>query len=218
MIKLVAFDWNGTILADMQCMLDADNYVLSKLGKSPINMAQLREAFDMPISKFFKNLGIAESEYKNNKHLFTEGWHGYYEPRVAGARTRAGTKEILQWLNKQQISTILFSNHIQDAIRVQLKRLKIDDLFKVVLANTDTSASYFEGKKKRLAEYIKQKGYKTEEVLVVGDTTEEIEIAKELGIVSVSVTGGNHSLKRLKAAKPDYLIHNLAELKDIIKK
>lgn len=58
--------------------------------------------------------------------------------------------------------------------------------------------------------------FKSKEVLVVGDTEEEIEIAKQFGCRSVGLTGGNISAARLKAAKPDFLIHNLNQLKSII--
>ncbi|MBI2599078.1 HAD family hydrolase, partial [Candidatus Curtissbacteria bacterium] len=57
---------------------------------------------------------------------------------------------------------------------------------------------------------------KSSEVLVIGDTTEEVEIAKSLGCISVAITDGNVSTARLKAAKPNYLINNLKEIIPII--
>ncbi len=65
---------------------------------------------------------------------------------------------------------------------------------------------------------IKTKKLTTKEVVIVGDTLEEIEIAKNFGCYAVAITGGHNSTSRLKAMKPDFLLHNLSELKKIIVK
>jgi len=44
MIKLVSFDWNGTILADTYAVLESDNEVLKALGKKPITLKKLQKA------------------------------------------------------------------------------------------------------------------------------------------------------------------------------
>lgn len=56
----------------------------------------------------------------------------------------------------------------------------------------------------------------TSQVLVVGDNIEEIHVARELGTKIAAITHGNCSTARLKAAKPDYLINNLKEVRGII--
>jgi len=53
-------------------------------------------------------------------------------------------------------------------------------------------------------------------VLIVGDSTEEIEIGKRIGIKNVAITGGWVATSRLKNAQPDYLINNLGKLRSII--
>lgn len=216
MIKLVAFDWNGTLLADTQAMLDTDNYILPKLGRPPIDMKALRENFEIPVNRFYNNLGISEREFRQNKKIFDAEWHGFYEPRAVRCRTRAGARQLLLYSQSNKINIVLFSNHILEAIYAQLTRLRIDSLMNTVLANTDTTTAHFAGKEKRLAEYIKHQGYKPSNVMVVGDTSEEIEVAKGLGATSVALSGGNYTTRRLKTAKPDYLISNLRELIPII--
>ena len=52
--------------------------------------------------------------------------------------------------------------------------------------------------------------------MIVGDSVEEIEIAREQGLISVAITGGCASEDRLRGEKPDYLIHSLHELKPIL--
>ena len=52
--------------------------------------------------------------------------------------------------------------------------------------------------------------------MIIGDSVEEIHIAREQGLISVAITGGCVSEKRLRAEKPDYVIHALTELKPIM--
>lgn len=73
-------------------------------------------------------------------------------------------------------------------------------------------------KDQMLALSVDRRGLNSKEVLVIGDTIEEVEIGKKFGYSTVALTGGYQSTARLKAAKPDYLIHNLRDLKKIIQK
>ena len=86
MIKLVSFDWNGTILADTYAVLEADNEVLKTLGKEPITLKKLQNAFDVPIVSYFKNLGYPENEFIKNSNQISHIFHTYYENQVTKCR------------------------------------------------------------------------------------------------------------------------------------
>jgi phosphoglycolate phosphatase-like HAD superfamily hydrolase len=218
MIKLVAFDWNGTILADTAACLYADNEVLKVFGHPPITLKRLQETFDIPISKFWENLGLKRSDFihfSKDHGLFM----GPYLQKVKTARTRSGVTPILKWLSNNNIPAIIFSNHILGDLNKHLRRLKIENYFKIVLArNTSDNSHYHErNKEQKLLKYIKKHKIHHKEVVCVGDTCEEIDIAKQHGMISVAITGGNSSPARLRACKPDFLIHNLVKLENIIR-
>ncbi|MBI2327677.1 HAD family hydrolase [Candidatus Curtissbacteria bacterium] len=123
---------------------------------------------------------------------------------------------ILEVENK--VESIIFSNHTLYGITKQLERLKISKYFSSVLANTELDTS-FKGKTKeeKLKYYIKSQQLQFDQVLVIGDTTEEIEIGKALGAITIAITDGYNSTSRLKMAKPDFLITDLAQVILIIK-
>ena len=144
-------------------------------------------------------------------------FHDAYEARVTKVRTRTGVRLLLTWLEKNNIDCIIFSNHTLWGIEAQLKRLGIKRYFKTVLARTDIVGPVEQrGKGAKLEKYIEDNGYGKSAVLVVGDTIEEIEISKTLGLQSVAITGGYCSTTRLKAVNPDFIIHNLTGLETII--
>ncbi|PIS05447.1 MAG: hypothetical protein COT81_00935 [Candidatus Buchananbacteria bacterium CG10_big_fil_rev_8_21_14_0_10_42_9] len=55
------------------------------------------------------------------------------------------------------------------------------------------------------------------EIILIGDAPEDIQIGQSLGIKTVGITGGYYSSARVKAAKPDYLIHRLEDLRRILR-
>jgi phosphoglycolate phosphatase len=140
---------------------------------------------------------------------------------VNGARTRSGTKEVLQWLHQQNILRIIYSNHNLPNIYRQLARLKINHFIDAVLARKgqgDQSHVFDRTKEKKLFAFVKQNKLKPKEVISVGDTEEEIQIGKQYGYHTAAITGGYNTAARLKKNHPDFLIHNMKDLIKITKK
>ena len=162
MIKLVAFDWNGTLFADTKAVLESVNEVQKAFSLEVLTLKRFRDTTQVPISEFYSANGM-DFETLANPH--------------------------------------------------QISSLKIKKYFSTLLANPKRDfAIRKRTKRKRLERYAKEKGISFAEILVVGDALEEIEIAKEIGTLSVAITDGHCSTKRLKAAKPDYLISDLGNL------
>lgn len=218
MIKLVAFDWNGTLIADTWPILEGVNKVLKTFGKKPVSHKEFLEHFDVPVSIAYKNHGLDIDSIENGHEKVSQIFHPYYENRVANIRTRSNAKKVLIYLKKMGIKIIIFSNHTQYGVEKQLKRLKLTAYLEAVLANPERHHALIKrAKGERLKDYLSAKKLLPDEVLIVGDTIEEIQIAKSLGSMVCSITHGNCSTRRLKAAKPDYLISDLGQVINIVR-
>ncbi|MFA6106689.1 MAG: HAD family hydrolase [Patescibacteria group bacterium] len=220
MIKLVAFDWNGTLFADTQAILKAMNIIAKAYGLRKMSLLQYQKTFEIPISKFWTANGFTkklfEKEGENVQKIFIES----YEPLADKCRTRGGAKQVLGDLKKRKIKAVIYSNHTRPDIHRQASRLKIDGHLSRILAREHGDHSHLHGRSKeeKLVQYIKEHKIKPKEVMTVGDTPEEIEIGKNHGFITVAITGGYSTVGRIKKHNPDYLIHNLKELAGIIKK
>lgn len=220
-IKLIAFDWNGTLLSDTNAALLAENIVIKSAGAKPITLLKFQQSFDVPIIKFWLAIGLAEKELKKNIIPIENTFHSNYEKLVNTARTRSETKEVLQWLHQKHILRIIYSNHNLPNIHRQLTRLKISRFIDTVLARTDQgdqSHVFDRNKEHKLRAYIKKNKFKPHEVISVGDTEEEIQVGKQYGYHTVAITDGYNTAARLKKCHPDFLIHNMKDLIGIIKK
>lgn len=218
MIKLVAFDWNGTLLADTLPIYQADAQVCKFLNLRIPTFKEFTEVFDIPVKNYYIHLGAKEKDLLAKAQAIENIFHNFYEQRIKSVRTRAHTKPLLNYLKEEKINALIFSNHLKEKISEQLLKFKIDKYFDVVLGNTDmTTAFKKRAKNEMLKQYLDNQKIKPSEVLIVGDTIEEIHIARQIGTKVASITHGNCSTKRLKEAKPDYLISNLLEIENILK-
>ena len=129
MIKLVAFDWNGTIFADTFAILEGVNEVFKFLRLQSISLKTFQKHFDVPVRKAYIAMGASSEEIDKKAKEVASVFHASYEQRALHVRTRAYARKLLNWLLRNHIESIIFSNHINEPIKKQLKRLKIAKYF-----------------------------------------------------------------------------------------
>jgi phosphoglycolate phosphatase-like HAD superfamily hydrolase len=220
MIKLIAFDWNGTLLSDTMTIVRADREVLKRFNRPAVTLTKFRQSFCVPIADYWKKIGFPDKEFKKHAKEIDYLFQKNYEPLADKTRSRAGVKNVLQWLNENNTKSCIYSNHTTPNIHRVLKRLKMEKLISKVLARDlgDITHMHVRGKEQKLVDFVKTLKLKPKEVISVGDTEEEIEIGKKHGFHTVAITGGYNTTARLKKHNPDFLIHNMLELKNIVKK
>jgi len=218
MKKLIVFDWNGTLFSDTQACMDADNHVLKAFGGKPVDLKTYRDTIIIPAIDFYVEHGCNRKGIDQKSQKVSEVFHSFYEPRAAKCRTRQGAKQLLKWLSHYSVKSIILSNHTVIGINNQLERLGLTNLVSEVLANSSLDSSLKgRNKKEKLANYIKTHKYDPTDIFIIGDSPEETEFGKELGVGTVAITNGYYSEARLKVVEPDHLVHGLNEFQKIIK-
>ncbi len=215
--KNIVFDWNSTLLDDIDAMLECQNILMARIGRPPITMEFFRTHYEVPFDNLYRNFGLSESEIESamgfDRHIF----HEHYEPMADRADLRSGALEILQTAQKHGVQNFILSNHIVGPIRNQLRRLDIEHHFADVIAYADRASQFQHMTKgQKLQHFMREKNAAPHDAMIVGDTVEEIHIGREQGLISVAITGGCVSEERLRAENPDHVIHSLHELKPIL--
>lgn len=102
MIKLVVFDWNGTILADTAVVVAAINFgEMPILKHPPITVADYQKFYDVPLRHYYQALGVSDEDHKKHAAALSEGFHNHYEQLVGKTRTRPGTRHALGILHEK---------------------------------------------------------------------------------------------------------------------
>lgn len=215
--KLIVFDWNGTIIADTLPCWRASNACLEFFNVPPISLKRYRETCHFPVIHFYKRNGACIDTVLEKQDEANAIFYDAYTTLAKNARTRSGVRELLAWLEQRQHDRTILSNYVTPEIEKQLARLKIDHYFSHVCGNDDGKTVLEKTTKpKRLSDYMLERGYYAENTYLIGDSTEEPEIAHKLGLKSISITGGYFSTSRLKAANPTYIVNNLKDVIEIL--
>jgi phosphoglycolate phosphatase len=212
--KLVVFDWNGTLLSDTTASWQAANVCLEFYGKAPISRAHYLETFHFPVMHFYVKNGCSVDEILARKDEGNTLFHDTYEGLAQNCRTRRGAREILEWLRARDISCIILSNYLTEKIENHLRRLGIAGFFQHIDAHDDDGTTILQSTTKieRLSAFMIKRGYKPGDMVIIGDSMEEPDIGRHLGLTSVGITGGTISENRLRAARPDHIISHLQAL------
>ncbi|MGY4473318.1 HAD family hydrolase [Bradyrhizobium sp. USDA 3364] len=219
MKSAIIFDWNGTLLDDANAVLQTINAILSRFGRAAVDMHKLREKFELPPSVLFRNLGMSKDEIEVVQSNDNAIFHDTYEFLARNAALRKGARNVLLAADQRAIQTVIVSNHIVGPIRTQLRRLGIKTHVTDILAFESRATQFMSmSKQERLRLYMQANDLSPERTVIVGDMPVETEIARNLGLINVSIVGGYVSEGRLRAAGPDYMIYDHHELLPILRK
>jgi len=217
MSYLAVFDWNGTLYNDTPATLAATNACLNYLGKDSIDLPTLQETFSFPLVHFYERMGVSVDVYLRDAAKLADLFLDVYERECPAYGLADGAMDTVLWLKSHGVHCMVLSNHLQDCVIRDARRLGIDGCFDHI-SGTHTYATITTGMNKfeRLSDYMAQGGYTPDKTFIIGDSHEEPEIARRLGILGISITGGLMSPARLEKHKTDYVVRELRELRGLL--
>ena len=207
--RIVLFDWNGTFVNDETQTVEAFRDVLKGIGdeRHKLSFDELinlhRQTFDIPLNKMYSSLGLDFNQAEMAKeNLF---WTTKYFSLEHTIKMQDGIKRTIELLSNNGILFGILSNHETAAINKALINYGYENT--LVLANTHGHEAHEKGKLHRLEKYCDENP-SVEVCAIVGDSTEEIEIARSVETTSIAFDNGWVPIERLKPANPDYLINS----------
>jgi phosphoglycolate phosphatase len=209
--KHVIWDWNGTLLNDTWLCVEVLNGLLAKRGRGPISEQDYRQNFGFPVVHFYDYLGFDTDtdSFKSISHEFISS----YEARwFAECALHAETAEVLRDLATLGMSHSVLSAAKQEALDSGIQHFGIRDHF-VGLVGADNI--YADGKVAQGQRWIEQLHWNPEEVVLVGDTLHDFEVAEAIGTDCILLAHGHHTPERL-AESGAPVVHSLRELLQLL--
>ncbi len=220
MKHLAIFDWNGTLFDDLEANLLGAGAVFQALGRAPLNAEQFQSTFTFPILHFYNANGISADEYLKNHDRLARIFLEVYENAALECKLRPQATELLQWLVDNAVECMLLTNHLRENVEQQLAKFHIRHFFSLVSCNEEYDATFVQkmNKHDRLKAILEKPEFKPEEAFIIGDSLEEPEIARRLGLTSISITGGSLSNERLTSCETDYVVNDFSQIFPLIGK
>ncbi|MDR3450934.1 MAG: HAD family hydrolase [Alphaproteobacteria bacterium] len=215
--KFVVWDWNGTLLDDTELVRTCVNKALKDVGHPEMDMERFRALQIRPLRDFYKAAGLNEDEVLRALEIEGRIFDQEYEPLADHAPLREGAVDLLRRLSGHKVDNVIVSNHLTHQIARLLEKHNIRGFFGDIIAYAAHKRGHrTETKGDKLRVFIAERGLNTANAVIIGDTLEEIEIARELGMASIAITGGIHAEERLRGLSPDYVVHTIAEIGAIL--
>lgn len=214
---LAVFDWNSTLLKDIDATTEATNQSLHHFNIAPLTIAQIQEIFTFPLIHFYEKAGVNIDDYLKDIDIVGNIFNDSYNQLKKTCPLMDGAIDILTWLREHDVTCKILSNYNQIELEEDVARLNITKYFDSISGNLDP-ATIVSGTNKyeRLRDFIHENGFRAEKTFIIGDSHEEPELARKLDILGISIAGGLLSPARLAKYKKDYVIESLYELPDIL--
>lgn len=188
----VIWDWNGTLLDDVELCLDIMQGMLRRHGLKPIALDDYLRLFRFPVIEYYKEVGF-DLDSTPFEEVATDFMTSYLN-RVKEAPLFGGVQELLAELRDEGIACSVLSAAPERDLKELLAHHGIDCHFDHVFGLTD---HYARSKVARGRELMMRLGRDPGELLLVGDTDHDLEVGQELGIDVLLVSGGHQSHDRL---------------------
>lgn len=193
--KYIVFDWNGTLVDDLEINLYLCELLLGRRNLPPLPGKDFYlEHFNFPIKPFYDLLGFDWS--KENYEDVAVEYGEDYAREMKKAQLFPDVVETLSTLKEQGKTLAIVSASMQENLIEQSDRLQVGSFFDARLGASDNLG---ESKVGRLKKWFAQNGADTKEVLYVGDTVHDAETATACGCDCILISRGHNSIKRLQS-------------------
>lgn len=190
--KYIFWDWNGTLLDDVLVCVDCMNSMLRKRSMKEIDHDYYKTIFNFPVKGYYESLGF-DFNIESFEELSIE-FIAAYNSQIKNAGLHAPVLKVLQHFRNNHMKQIILSAMEQKMLENLLNEHNIRNYFTDVIGLSDI---YANSKVKLAQKYIYENNINPDDVILIGDTLHDAEVAENLGIDLILVSNGHHGRERL---------------------
>jgi phosphoglycolate phosphatase len=204
--KTWIFDWNGTLLNDVDLCYEIVCNLASKYGVPSFTKEDYLNSFGFPIKTYYEPLGFdfSKYEYENLTSEFMQQYH-FDETKL---QLYPATRSTISKIKQMGIDMEILSAYQHSRLNLLLKKFELTNFFREINGiENDMAHSKSHLLEARLETLV------ATDCLMIGDTLHDAEIAYNHGINCVLIAQGYQSKERLLNNKYGFVvIDNLDEL------
>jgi pyrophosphatase PpaX len=200
--RAVLFDWDGTLLNSYEADLRAYLSMFHTLGIHWTEQ-ELARHYSPNWLRVYRAARLPRSKWMEADRLWTRAYKGENPPLLAGAR-----RVVRLLARKYELGIVTSGN--RPRVRRQLREHQLTGYFSACVCSEDAVKKKPHPEPLQLA--LKRLRRDPEHCVYVGDTAEDIEMARSAGVRAIGVLGPFPTAARLRAAKPEVLLNSVGEL------
>lgn len=208
-MKTIIWDWNGTLLNDLEFCISTINTLLEKRNLPLLNGQKYKEVFSFPVRDYYEAVGFDFS--KEDFSIPAKEFTDLYEFGVKNCNLHDSAIEVLSYFKKKGVRQFVLSAMKQNMLEKTLKHNSIFDFFEGVFGLDN---HYAVSKIERGEQLLNQYNIEKDKAWIIGDTNHDYEVAKKIGTKCILVSDGHQSEVRL-IKTGSTVISELSEIKSI---
>jgi len=208
--KHIIWDWNGTLMDDTDLCVEIINEILKGEKIPLVDTTQYRETFTFPVRHYYERIGLNNSgkSFEKLSAVYIE----QYGKRWNQCQLHDGANECLRMIRQAGISQSVLSASEQTTLEKVVAHYEILTYFRGLVGQRDYFAR---GKLEAGRAWIQELDWDPPEILLIGDTLHDYEVAQQLGLQCILVSFGHQSETVLEAAGLP-LIPTMQELRKLL--
>ena len=210
-IDLIIFDLDGTLVDSRDDIANAVNFTLKKIGLKEKSISEISSYIGTGIEDLIgKSLGNKQEVLLTRALSVFEKY--YRKHSTDNSVLYPNVKEILEYFKNKR--KVIVTNRNYGFALIALNKLGIYDYFENVVGGDDIGC--MKPSSCPLDRSMNRLNTNKEEAIIVGDMDIDIVAGKKAGIITCGVTYGIGKKEDIIKAKPDFIIDDIIDLKDII--
>lgn len=206
----IIWDWNGTLLSDVAEVVATVDDLLARRLLPPLTVERYMEIFDFPVIDFYRRLGFTFQT--ETYEAMAQDYIDTYLTFLPRCRLQPGALENLQVFQHAGLTQSVLSAYHQNRLEEAIKLFGLEAYFiRWVGLNDYCAHSKVDSGKRWLA----QLPHDSREVLLIGDTSHDVEVAGQMGIDCVLLTCGHQPARRLAGCGVP-LFASLADIRQFV--
>ncbi len=210
MIKTVIWDWNGTLLDDLDLSLNSVNILLEERNLPLLTEEKYKSIFTFPVIEYYKAAGFDFD--KEPFEVPAKQYVRIYRDGVSGVRLFPDVVDTLTYLKEKGYRLLVLSAMRDDNLKLMIEYAGITNFFDGIFGIKDNYAREKISLGKQL---VNDLNLNPSECLMIGDTLHDAEVSEHCGFNCMLYSGGHVSRRRLET-KNLRIIDKLQELKNIL--
>ena len=186
------WDFNGTIVDDVDACIEIINTLLQRQGKETVTKEQYRNVFMFPVIEYYKRVGVIEKdeEFVDMAHQ----WMDLYYERESKLTTFQDIHSTFKNIKELGIKQGVLSASRIDQLQRLVDQFEVGKYMDDILGISDIYAT---SKVHIGLDFIEKSGYDKSKIVMIGDTVHDYEVASEMGIDCILVSRGHQSTEVL---------------------
>jgi len=202
----IIWDWNGTLLDDKWLCIESINVLLERRGLKQLDISKYHEIFDFPVRNYYERAGFdfSKEPFETPALEFMD----LYISKCFECSLNPGALQVLRSFHERGVSQSLLSASEEMLLIKMTNHFGIKEYFSAV---TGLNHHYATGKVALGQQHLKRIQVHRDEIILVGDTCHDQEVAQYLGVKCILYTKGHFPEERLKSCGSE-MINYLGDL------